>query len=333
MNKAKLVATCILGISSIGAMGVAQAATEDLGCTFVLCMAAPNPLGIAECVSPVKKVLKSIAKGKKPPICKMEDGKPYKYDVTVINNVKKPPVTTQPKELPKDKPVLAPLGAGNNGVPIPSTTAYCPKGYIINNFGDDMIFHTGALPSGYNQFDYKELSYPTHPFSDFQIPMTNNHNVRTGEASDELSNHYTYSQRLCVSDRPKAIIKQASPDGKKVVLHAWVDKLLLLTGDDANKRMFVSGNIPNVLGKKPMLSELAGQIVTPERAEMVKQAREQYVSEYKHALNVWGYTLSSNGGAYPIGYAPEDTAGETEVSKYVVTMDGQTKTFNASSIN
>jgi hypothetical protein len=64
----KLVAACILMSGSI----VAQA--SDHGCQVLLCLANPGgPTKVAECVPPIKKLLKDLAKGKAFPSCKFSD--------------------------------------------------------------------------------------------------------------------------------------------------------------------------------------------------------------------------------------------------------------------
>lgn len=299
-----------------GVTNVAMASDDNLGCEFVLCMGAPNPLGIKECVSPVKKVLKMVKKGKKPPICKMADGKNYDYSVQVIGR-KKPVAGLNPNNKGVTMP---PLGAGSNYIPIPSTTNYCPKGLVTSNYDKNVVFHTGALPANYNLFDSKELNYPVHDFSDFKIPKTNLMNIPTGLENQGLiiGEQYNYKQRLCIAPPPKAFIKQKNQDGS-VTLHAWVDNAVLMTGENANKRVWVSTKLPNALNKSPMLANLDGQLVTPATLKQVEQAREQYITEYENIYGEGSRAGVSNG--VPSGSADSDS------NDYIVTINGEKKSI------
>ena len=304
------VATLALG----GVTSVAMAAGDDnLGCEFVLCMGAANPLGIAECVSPVKKVLKMVKKGKKPPVCKMADGKNYDYSVRAIGT-KKPVAGLNSN----NKGVtLPPLGAGGNYIPVPSTTNYCPKGLVSSSYDESVIFHTGALPANY-RFDFKEANYPVHDFSDFKIPKTNLMNIPTGlkNMGSIIGKQYEYKQRLCITPPPKAFIKQKNQDGS-VTLHAWVDNAVLLTGADANKRVWVSTQLSNALNKPPMLANLDGQLVTSQTLKQVEQAKEQYITEYE---NIYG-----EGSRSGVVNGVSAGAGSSDIDDYVITINGQTK--------
>lgn len=282
MNKTKLIASSILGLSSLGMVSVAQA-SDDLGCEFVLCMGAKNPLGIAECVSPVKKVLKMVKKGKKPPICRGQDGKKIDYSVSFIPS--KPVAGAKPNNA------MPPLGAGNNGIPVPSPIEYCPTGLRTGN----AMYHTDELPVGYEA--YKEINLPLHPFSDYRIPDTNLVTIVKGKKSNALGEYISYSQRVCVPQQVKAYINQTNQDGKGKTLHAWVDKAVLLKGSDANKQVWIGGNIPNALGKSPMLPDLVGKEVTPETIRQVEQARDDYIQEYENRFGEGsrsGVSSSSN---------------------------------------
>lgn len=51
--------------------GVAARA-DDFGCTVLLCLANPaGPMAVAECVSPIKKLYRNLARGKAFPTCDM----------------------------------------------------------------------------------------------------------------------------------------------------------------------------------------------------------------------------------------------------------------------
>ena len=56
------------------ALGMTTQANAADGCKFMLCMGAPNPMGIAECASTVKEVLRDLKKGKGFPKCKLANG-------------------------------------------------------------------------------------------------------------------------------------------------------------------------------------------------------------------------------------------------------------------
>ncbi|OBX64353.1 hypothetical protein A9299_10130 [Moraxella osloensis] len=315
MRKAVKVVLPLMGLSALVAMPtVAMAGDENLGCEFVLCMGSPNPLGIKECVSPVKKVLKMVKKGKKPPMCKMQDGTEYKYSV-------RPKLLDKPISglNPNNKGVtLPPLGAGGNYIPVPSTTNYCPKGLVTSSYDESVIFHTGALPASYNRFDFKELNYPVHDFSDFKIPKTNLMNIPTGlkDMGSIIGKQYEYKQRLCIAPPPKAFIKQKNQDGS-VTLHAWVDNAVLLTGADANKRVWVSTQLSNALNKPPMLANLDGQLVTSQTLKQVEQAKKQYITEYE---NIYG-----EGSRAGVVNGVSAGAGSSDIDDYVITINGQTK--------
>lgn len=320
LTKVKM-AVALLAIG--GVTNVAMADDEDLGCEFVLCMGAKNPLGIAECVSPVKKVLKMVKKGKKPPICRGQDGKKIDYSVSFI----------PPKPVASDRPksngggvTMPPLGAGNNNIPTPSQTEFCPSGLTTSNYGGNTMFHTGALPSGYNPFDYKELNMPIHPFSDFRIPNTNLFNIQTGKEDNGLAEYYTYKQRVCISFPPKHFINQQNQDGKGHTMHVWVDKAVLLTGKDANKRVWVSTKVNNALGRPPMLAELAGKEVTPETIKQVQEAREEYTQAYENHFGEGSRAGVSNG--VPVGSVSSSSGDDDgQPINFTVTINGEKKSI------
>lgn len=119
MRKSLKIALPILGLSMVTVPIVAQASDDNLGCTFALCIASPNPMGIKECVSPVKTVLKRLAKGKGLPTCSLVNEKG---------------TTSQLTSIPKITYARA--------TPLPP----CPVG---QKFGaDNVVYHAGAKPTG-----------------------------------------------------------------------------------------------------------------------------------------------------------------------------------------
>jgi len=71
MHVSNLIKSAALGGVFILPMTVAQAAD---GCKFLLCMGAVNPMGVAECASTVKEVMRDLAKGKSLPTCNLVSG-------------------------------------------------------------------------------------------------------------------------------------------------------------------------------------------------------------------------------------------------------------------
>lgn len=61
------------GLILAGALFTTSANAAD-GCKFLLCMGAPNPMGISECAGTVKEVLRDLAKGKSLPTCNLVNG-------------------------------------------------------------------------------------------------------------------------------------------------------------------------------------------------------------------------------------------------------------------
>jgi hypothetical protein len=56
----------VLTVASVAARA------DDFGCTVLLCLANPaGPMAVAECVSPIKKLYRNLAKGKAFPTCDM----------------------------------------------------------------------------------------------------------------------------------------------------------------------------------------------------------------------------------------------------------------------
>lgn len=94
---------------------VATTAQAADGCKFMLCMGAPNPMGVNECVSTVKDVLRDLAKGKSMPTCSLVDGTDSKASGSWVDHERA------------------------------SLTAMCPDGYRQGQ--DNVIYHSGQKPA------------------------------------------------------------------------------------------------------------------------------------------------------------------------------------------
>lgn len=68
MKVSSLVKSAVIGSIFILPVTAVQAAD---GCKFLLCMGAPNPMGIAECAGTVREVLRDLARGKSLPTCSL----------------------------------------------------------------------------------------------------------------------------------------------------------------------------------------------------------------------------------------------------------------------
>ena len=86
------------------------------GCKFLLCMGAPNPMGIAECAPTVKEVLRDLSKGRGLPTCKLESGLDSKTSGSYVTYARA------------------------------SYTPRCPKGYAQGS--DGVFYHQGTRPEG-----------------------------------------------------------------------------------------------------------------------------------------------------------------------------------------
>jgi hypothetical protein len=58
-------------LAVLGTVGMARSANAVDGCTVLLCLAAPTWRAIAQCVPPVRQVLRDLARGKAFPTCAM----------------------------------------------------------------------------------------------------------------------------------------------------------------------------------------------------------------------------------------------------------------------
>ena len=94
--------------------GTVTASAAD-GCKFLLCMGAPNPMGIAECTSTVKEVMRDLRKGKGLPSCKLSSGKDSKTEGSYVAYRRA------------------------------NLTPDCPKGYRQGS--DGVIYHAGKKPA------------------------------------------------------------------------------------------------------------------------------------------------------------------------------------------
>jgi hypothetical protein len=59
-------------LGSVLTVASVAARADDFGCTVLLCLANPaGPMAVAECVSPIKKLYRNLARGKAFPTCDM----------------------------------------------------------------------------------------------------------------------------------------------------------------------------------------------------------------------------------------------------------------------
>jgi hypothetical protein len=62
----------VLMLGGLLAVATVVARADDFGCTVLLCLANPaGPMAVAECVSPIKKLYRNLARGKAFPKCDM----------------------------------------------------------------------------------------------------------------------------------------------------------------------------------------------------------------------------------------------------------------------
>lgn len=243
------IATALLAIG--GVTNVAMAGDENLGCTFVLCMAAKNPLGIAECVSPVKKVLKMVKKGKRPPICKMANGKEYGYTIIEVIDGKK--TTIKPPTNDNEAVITYSIQKPEEDTTSSLMPLYCPKGYQMTNTNDGAMYHSGKMPFNYTmQRTADNSKWETVPFSKFRISNVNTYNLFNNDTATSR-----YKQRVCVAGKMNGMLFQESPnlvEAKKGVYqtHIWYDNVVLLTGSDANALMDKQGKKIAGDGVKPL---------------------------------------------------------------------------------
>lgn len=108
----------IKGLCVTGALILPIASTSAQaadGCKFMLCMGAPNPMGVKECVSTIKDVLRDLRKGRAMPTCSLVDGTDSKASGSWIDHKKANP------------------------------TPMCPDGYRQGS--DNVIYHQGKKPA------------------------------------------------------------------------------------------------------------------------------------------------------------------------------------------
>lgn len=185
--------------------GTVTASAAD-GCKFLLCMGAPNPMGIAECAPTVKEVIRDLRKGKGLPSCKLSNGRGSETEGSYV--------TYRRANLTPD----------------------CPAGYRQGS--DGVIYHAGQKPanardrtrySGGVVSDYskKYLGFPY--FGD-------GYKARACIAgtSNGFIPSYTYNTRVGGDIEHVRVPKQE-----------WVDKAVLMTPDGASYEftMFVDKDI------------------------------------------------------------------------------------------
>jgi len=112
------ISNTIKGLCVTGAFMLPLAATTAQaadGCKFMLCMGAPNPMGVNECVSTIKDVMRDLAKGRSMPTCSLVDGTDSKASGSWVDHKKA------------------------------SLTPMCPDGYRQGQ--DNVIYHSGQKPA------------------------------------------------------------------------------------------------------------------------------------------------------------------------------------------
>lgn len=179
----------------LGTIAIASSAYSADGCKFLLCMGAPNPMGISECAGTVKEVLKDLRKGKGLPTCTLENGKNSKSAGTFVDYRRATLVPT------------------------------CPEGYRQGS--DGVIYHAGQKPanardrtrySGGVVSDYskKYLGFPY--FGDGYKARA----CIAGSSNGSIPS-YTYTTRVGGDIERVRVPKQE-----------WVDKAVLMTPDGAS---------------------------------------------------------------------------------------------------
>lgn len=102
-------------VTGIGAMSVSMPAYSADGCKFMLCMGAANPMGVKECVSTIKDVMRDLRKGRGFPTCSLVDGTDSKASGSYVAHQRANP------------------------------TPMCPDGYRQGS--DNVIYHQGQKPA------------------------------------------------------------------------------------------------------------------------------------------------------------------------------------------
>lgn len=76
---------------------ISTAHADDYGCTVLLCLSNPaGPMAVAECVSPIKKLFRDLARGRAFPRCGMVDGGNGTYATPTATTYSPCPAGTQP---------------------------------------------------------------------------------------------------------------------------------------------------------------------------------------------------------------------------------------------
>ena len=86
----------------------------------MLCMGAPNPMGIAECAPTVRKVLRDLSRGKSLPTCTLQNGSDSRSSGNYVNHTRA------------------------------SITPQCPAGTTQGR--DGVVYHQGRMPNGLNHW-------------------------------------------------------------------------------------------------------------------------------------------------------------------------------------
>lgn len=185
-------------------MTLATSAFSADGCKFLLCMGAPNPMGISECAGTVKEVLRDLRKGKGLPHCSLSNGQDSKSEGSYV--------------------------AYRRATLVPT----CPKGYRQGS--DSVIYHVGKKPNNarnntrysggvISDYSKKYIGFPY--FGD-------GYKARAciAGASNGSIPSYFYTTRVSGELERVRVPKQE-----------WVDKAVLMTPDGASYEftMFTDG--------------------------------------------------------------------------------------------
>lgn len=200
MRKSLKIALPMLGLSTLALPLVAYAGDDNLGCTFALCIASPNPMGIKECVSPVKTVLKRLAKGKGLPTCSLVNEKGS---------------TSQNSTIPKI--------TYSRANPIPP----CPEG---QKYGQDgVIYHAGKKPAGLKD-NFWSVTKISGGVSSVKNGSDDNHFLGSPYSSRVCiggNNNGTFTDNYRNSDETVRVV------------HQWYDTVSSVSRDGATWQFFV----------------------------------------------------------------------------------------------
>lgn len=85
------------GATMLIGMACMPAQADDYGCTVLLCLSNPaGPMAVAECVSPIKKLYRDLARGRAFPTCDLVGGQAGTYATPAVSAYEPCPAGTQP---------------------------------------------------------------------------------------------------------------------------------------------------------------------------------------------------------------------------------------------